>query len=351
MDSPLVHMPAEWAPHASCFTAFPHLAGEWGPDLEPARRELVALCRALVDPDPSSGVARGEAVDLVVSDEAHERLAREWMDALPVRYHRLAFGDIWLRDIAPVFVRDAHGREAALVFHFNGWGGKYALDGDDGLAARLAAQVGVPARQVDLVCEGGALEVDGEGTCLTTRDCLLHPNRNPGRSEAEVTATLQAALGVERVIWLEGALARDHTDGHIDTLARFVAPGVVLCMEPGTGDPNRDVLEGLLAQLRTVRDARGRRLDVVTMPSPGAVLDGAGRPMPASYCNYYVGNTVVAVPTYGSPYDETAVQRIARLFPGRRTVGLSSRAILTGGGALHCITQQRPAGAGMDAAP
>lgn len=340
-------MPAEWAPHACCFTAYPHLVREWGADLEPARREVEALCRALTE---DVGGLRGEAVELLVPDDKHEAMARARLGDGPVRYRQIAYGDIWLRDIAPLFLRDADG-ERALTFVFNGWGNKYRMPGDTDLAARLAEALGVEPRQAALVCEGGALEVDGEGTCMTTRDCLLHPNRNPHLSETEVAERLRRALGVEHVLWLEGALANDHTDGHVDTLARFVAPGVVACMEPEPDDPNAEVLAALLSQLRTARDARGRRLEVATLPAPGRVEDRRGDLMPASYCNFYIGNATVVVPTYGSPQDDAAVARVAELFPGRRTVGLSARAILSGGGAFHCITQQRPAGADGGNAP
>lgn len=336
-------MPAEWAPHRACFTALPHLADEWGADLDDARDEVLALCRAIVDPDPTGGRPRGEPVDLLVRDRDQEALARRRLEGLPVRYHRIAYGDIWLRDTAPLFVHGDDG-ERAVAFVFNGWGGKYRMPGDEGLAERLAAHLAVPVHRIPLVCEGGAVEVDGEGTCLTTRSCLRNPNRNPDLSEAEVTARLREALGVERVVWLDGALANDHTDGHVDTLVRFVAPGVVLCMEPVADDPNTRVLRGLIDGLVAARDACGRRLEVHTVPSPGRVVDRRGTVMPASYCNFYVGNAVVVVPTYGSPHDDTAVARIAALFPGRRTVGLSARHILTGGGAFHCITQQRPTG-------
>lgn len=339
-------MPAEWAPHAACFTAYPHLAEEWGPDLDPARNEVAELCRAIADIDPVSGQARGEAVELLVAGEACEAEARERLLDLPVRYRRATYGDIWMRDIAPVFRTAAGGDEEALVFGFNGWGGRYRMPGDAGLAERLARDLGTAVRRVDVIGEGGALEVDGEGTCLTTRDCLLNANRNPDRDERELSDMLRDALGVERVVWLDAALANDHTDGHIDTLARFVAPGVVVCMEPVADDPNSDVLTSLADQLGRVRDARGRRLEVHRVPSPGRVTDRAGRVMPASYCNFYIANRTVVVPTYGSAHDDEAVARIADLFRDRRTVGLSARAILTGGGAFHCITQQRPAGAG-----
>ena len=191
--------------------------------------------------------------------------------------------------------------------------------------------------------EGGSFFVDGEGTLLTTEQCLLNPNRNPGMSQADLEAALREGLGAQKVLWLDEGLLNDHTDGHIDTLARFVAPGVVVCMEArDPADPNAATLARLAADLEAMTDAQGRRLRVVRIPSPGAVLDEAGELMPASFVNFYIGNRTVVVPTYGTPFDDEAVAALAPLFPGRRVAGRSARAILSGGGAFHCITQQQP---------
>lgn len=337
--------PAEWEPHEAVWVGWPHLAEEWREDLEPARAEVRELLRAIGDPDPRTGVRRGETVRLLVPDEAAERDAYEALRGIPVAFHRVPFGDIWLRDIAPIFVTDGRGRVGAARFEFNGWGGKYLFEHDPEVAARIAEITALPAFAFPFVLEGGAVEVDGAGTCLTTRQCLLNPNRNPSMDEAAVESALRDALGAERVLWLDQGLDNDHTDGHVDTLARFVAPGVVVCMEPRDGDdPNRDVLHAIGRALDAMTDAEGHRLEVVRIPSPGRVVDARGRVMPASYVNFYIGNRTVAVPTYGSRWDDEAVERLRALFPGRRTVGLSSKAILTGGGAFHCITQQQPSG-------
>jgi agmatine deiminase len=195
----------------------------------------------------------------------------------------------------------------------------------------------------DWVLEGGSVEVDGQGTVLTTRQCLLNPNRNPGLDQADLEKSLREGLGAEKVLWLEEGLIHDHTDGHIDTLARFVAPGVVVCMEAhDVNDPNAATLDRLAADLAGFTDARGRRLRVVRIPSPGVVRDEGGELLPASFVNFYIGNRSVVVPTYGTPYDEAALAELAPLFPGRRILGRSARAILSGGGAFHCITQQQP---------
>jgi len=199
-------------------------------------------------------------------------------------------------------------------------------------------------REVDFVLEGGSIETDGQGTLLSTTTCLLNPNRNPGMDQRAIEAGLRDALAVEKVLWLDRGLLNDHTDGHVDTLARFVAPRVVLSMQAvGPDDPNAEALDAAARDLASFTDARGHSLTVVRIPSPGRVLDEEGQIVAASYVNFYIGNSTVVVPVYGSPQDRLAVEAIAAWFPGRRTVGIPATAIVAGGGgAFHCITQQVP---------
>ncbi len=338
-----LRQPAEWEPHRACWLAWPSHADLWQEHLAAVRSEFVALCRAIADPDPVTGVGRGETLEILVPDEAAQAEAQAALAALPVRFHRIPFGDIWLRDTGPIFLVGAEGALATVRFAFNGWGGKYLLRHDSEVAAGIVAALGLPRFRFPWVLEGGAVESDGEGTCLTTRQCLLNANRNPRLSQAELEVGLKQALGIERVLWLQEGLLNDHTDGHIDNLARFVAPGVVLCMRALAGDdPNREVLAQIASDLAAFTDARGRRLQVIQMPSPGKVLDEAGQVMPASYLNFYIGNRSVVVPIYGTPYDAAALAAIAQCFPKHRTVGLSAQAILRGGGSFHCITQPQP---------
>ncbi len=337
--------PAEWAAHDAVWTAWPHLADEWGGDLDGPRHALAAMIAAIVDVDPATGRPRGERVDLLVTDAAAAADVRERLGpfAVGVRFHRAHYGDVWLRDTGPVFV-DGDGGLAAVCFEWDGWGGKYLMPGDDTVSTWVAGAAAAPAWRQPVVLEGGAIETDGEGTVLTTRQCLLGGSRNLGRGldQAAMTEILRAALAAETVIWLDRGLANDHTDGHIDTLARFVAPGVAVAMAPAAGDPNQAALDGIIADLRAATDARGRRLEVVTVPSPGAVLDPEGRLMPASYLNFYIGNATVVVPTYRAATDEAAVAALAPLFPGRRVVGVDCWPVLIGGGGFHCTTQQQP---------
>ncbi|HVY90167.1 MAG TPA: agmatine deiminase family protein, partial [Hyphomonadaceae bacterium] len=250
-----------------------------------------------------------------------------------------SYGDIWLRDTGPIF--SSHNR--CNLFQFNGWGGKYVLDHDDAVGAFVAEQAGAQAIRHDKVLEGGALDWDGEGAVLTTRECLLNPNRNGAMTEAQYESFLRETLGIARVIWIERGLLNDHTDGHVDNIARFIAPGVVVCQSPADNkDPNSERLQEIAMQLSGQRDARGRLLQVIRIPSPGLVEDEDGDPVPASHMNFLIGNSTVVVPTYGTPTAPKAVEALKPLFPGRNVVGLSARHILTGGGAFHCITQQQP---------
>ena len=325
-------IPAEWQPHKAIWTAWPSAADLWGEDLDPARAEVAAMVRALHD-----GGA-GERMRVLAHGREAEASAKlaigQCAEIVPA-----AFGDIWLRDTGPIFTGEgrAHG------FRFNGWGGKYILPHDEEVSARVALLAGADYKRHDFILEGGAIEMDGEGTLLTTRQCLLNPNRNPHWTEAGAERELVRALGVTKVLWLDEGLENDHTDGHIDNLARFIAPGRVVCQAPlGRDDPNADVLEEIALALGAMTDAQGRKLDVVRIPGPGIVIDEDGDAVAASHMNFLIGNTVVVVPSY-SASGAAAIDALKPLFPGRKVVGLPSRAILTGGGSFHCITQQEPA--------
>jgi agmatine deiminase len=318
-------MPAEWAPQRAMFLGFPSDAALWETDLAPARAEVAALARQL---------AATVSVRLAVATEDAMEAARRLLDgAAGVELLPLPFGDIWLRDTGPLF----RAASRAVAFAFNGWGGKYRLAGDEGVAARLAAVAGARLARFDLVCEGGALDTDGQGLAITTEQCLLNPNRNPGLGKAEVEAVLREALGVGRLVWLGEGLEGDHTDGHVDNLARFAAPSTLLIPrghEPD--DPNARAYADARAR------ARAANLVVIDMPSPGRV-ERDGEVVPASYMNFLVANGQVLVPLYGRANDAAAVRALARAFPRHRVTGLRSDHLLSGGGSFHCISQQQPA--------
>jgi agmatine deiminase len=246
-----------------------------------------------------------------------------------------AFGDIWLRDTGPI-VLGAGAERRAQGFGFNGWGGKYDLEGDDSIGERLSASARLPYAKADWILEGGAVDGDGSGLFVTTEQCLLNPNRNPGLSREEVERRLSRDLGASKIVWLGEGLANDHTDGHVDNLARFVGNGRVALPEPAADDPNAAVYADAAARI----EATG--LDLVRLPSAGRI-EADGDIIPASYMNFLVGNAAVVVPLYGSSNDEAAVAAVQALFPGRLAVGLRADHILTGGGSFHCISQQIPA--------
>jgi agmatine deiminase len=330
-------VPAEWSPHRAMWLGFPSHEDLWLEDLPAAQAEVAALAEALAGPG-------GERVRLMTGTGAGEAAAREMLggvDGIEIVPGR--FGDIWLRDTGPIFARSG-ATLSARGFRFNGWGGKYELEHDDEVAGQIAEASGVPLKANDFILEGGALDHDGEGTCLTTGQCLLNPNRNPGWTEAAAESALGASLGVTKTLWLGEGLARDHTDGHVDNLARFVAPATVVCpVAWGRGDPNAQVYNDAAERLASMTDAAGRRLQVVRIPSPGFIDDGEGGFVPASHMNFLIANRAVIAPIYAEAPGRLAVEALEHLFPDRQVIGLPSQAILTGGGSFHCITQQEPA--------
>lgn len=316
--------PAEWAPHTAVWIGFPSHPELWLDDLEPARGEVVAFARAV------HADGRGERVILVAADAEAGEAAAAMAPFAEVVVE--PFGDIWLRDTAPILLSANDARD----FDFNGWGGKYDLPGDDTIGLRLGKSIGAHVGYCNWVLEGGAIDGDGTGTVVTTEQCLLNPNRNPSLSKAQIEERLRGDLGLTHVVWLGEGLLNDHTDGHVDNLARFVGPNRVAIPEATENDPNWQVYQ------HAVRDARAGGLEVVTIPSPGRVLRDE-EVVPASYMNFYVGNAAVVVPIYGAENDDAAVAAIGALFPDRQAVGMRADHILTGGGSFHCISQQVPA--------
>jgi len=323
-------MPAEWAPHAAVWIGFPHLDDEWAGQIDAARADVAAFANVVHDG------GRGEEVRLVVNDERQAQIAAALVDP-GVRILVQPLGDIWLRDTGPIIVGTGPKRRARN-FRFNWWGEKFVMPGDQEVGAALAAESGLPVDEQDWVLEGGGIDVDGTGLCVTTEECLLNINRNPSLTRADIAVRLHQSLGIDRLLWLGKGLVGDHTDGHVDNLARFVGEGrLALPVAAGSDDPNADIYE----------DARERAaafggIEIVDIPSPGRV-EMDGEIVAASYMNFYIGNTVVVVPTYGVANDAAAVDALAALFPDRRAVGVPARGIIAGGGSFHCSSQQVPA--------
>ena len=324
MTSPL----PEWAPHERLWIGFPAIRAEWRAAFDGARAQIAAFASAIADD------GKGEAVTLVTNSEGDAAVARDLVER-EVEVIVEPIGDVWLRDTAPIITGTGPERRAA-DFAFNGWGGKYLMPGDADIGERLSARYGFQRDAQAMVLEGGGIDWDGAGLAVTTEQCLLNPNRNPDMGHGAIEAVLRETLGFTRILWLGEGLYGDHTDGHVDNLARWVAPGLLLLPEAsGADDPNAAVYADAL------RRAEGFGIDIVTIPSPGRV-EVDGEPVPASYMNFLICNTTIALPAYGTRWDDAAAAVMADLFPNHRIVPLPSDAILSGGGSFHCTSQQVP---------
>jgi agmatine deiminase len=336
-------MPAEWAPHQATWFSWPHNPESWPGEghLEAAQKALAVGVAALTE---------SETVHINVLDERHERHVAGLLagkgDPRRLKFHRNRTNDAWCRDHGAIFVTrpGADAPLLALDFGYNAWGGKYPpFDLDNRIPAAMAAVHDVPRRVVDMILEGGSIDVNGAGTLLTTESCLLNPNRNPTLTRAQIEQNLKDCLGVRRILWLGDGIVGDDTDGHIDDLTRFVAEDtVVTVMEDDPADENYAPLQENRERLRSMSLADGRPLKVIELPMPEPLYLGEQR-LPASYANFYIGNRVVLLPVFGGPRDEEAAAIVARCFPGRKVVGVDARSIVVGLGTLHCLSQQVPA--------
>jgi agmatine deiminase len=318
-----VHMPAEWASQEWIWIGFPHDASLWLDDLVPAQEQIAAFANAVAE--------SGQAVRLLVRDAANEARAKALVSGA-VTLERRIYGDVWLRDTGPLVRADG----SALRCGFNGWGGKYRMPGDETVGAELAADAGLPVQAGDWILEGGAIDGDGTGLAVTTEQCLLNPNRNPQLARADIEARLASDLGFDRVLWLGEGLLNDHTDGHVDNLARFVGPNrLAIPRATRADDPNA----AIYADARRRAEAFG--VEVIEIPSPGLITRGDFIE-PASYANFAITTNLVVVPTFGSQHDGEDVAAIAAQLPDRATIGLPADALLAGGGGFHCASQQMP---------
>ncbi len=325
-----LRLPAEWEQHTACWLAFPYLPEEWPQHLLEAQRSIAALATAIAN-------VGNEPVQILVRNDEVESQARVLIGDSPrVSYVTANYGDCWVRDTAPLFGHTPDGHLGGLCFRFNGWGGKYRMPFDDEVGRWLTDRLEAARFECPVILEGGALETNGEGTFLTTASCALNPNRNPDLTREAFERALGDAVDLKRLVWLERGLEHDHTDGHIDMIARFAGPEAVFCMKPTRGAPNAEVLEAI------ARALRANQLGVVELPAPRHVAAPDGSPLPASYCNFYIANDAVIVPVYEIPEDEAALREIANAFPKREVIGLPARDLLWGGGAFHCVTQAQP---------
>ena len=334
-----LRMPPERAPHAATWTSWPADDDLWEGMLEPVRDEFTRLVAT---------IARFEPVVLNVRDaasatDARRRLADAGVPEGFVRLHPVPLDDVWFRDNGPLFVTGADGHVAATDWRFDAWGGKFAWRRDDRVPDAVARTLAMRRFAFPYVMEGGAVEMGDDGTVLTTRTCL--PRRDPELAEGEYDSLLRRGLGATRVVWLKGGLVHDHTDGHVDTVVRFADASTILCTVADEDDEeNRETLEENRATLLSLRRPDGSAYRVVDLPLPRDRSERGGVRSPRSYANFYVGNGFVVVPTYDDPRDGEALEILGPLFEGREVIGLPAGALVTGGGAFHCVTQQQPEG-------
>lgn len=332
-------MPAEWEPHEAVWFSWPHPGGISFPGaydrIPPA---VGALIRAAADFEP---------VRVNVTDAAEEAEVRRHVGRHDsVEYFHVPTNEPWCRDHGPIFlVNDATGEVAVADFDFNAWGGKYeGTNLDRKVPSALAKLLGLRCFANPMVLEGGSIEVNGSGSLLTTRSCLLNPNRNPGMSAEQIESTLRSWLGVRNILWLGDGIEGDDTDGHIDDLTRFVGKSrVVTVMDENPDDPNHAVLQENFAALQKLRDEDGEPLEVVALPMPFRRMEYEGQRLPASYANFLIVNGGVLMPVFGDPRDDEAGSVLASMFPGRKVVPVDCRDIIIGLGSVHCLSQQQPA--------
>ncbi|WP_369142154.1 agmatine/peptidylarginine deiminase [Streptomyces sp. R44] len=327
-------MPAEWSAHEGCLMAWPVRQDLWGGVLDDVKEEYANVARA---------IAAFEPVTMVAPPGHGEEARTRCGEAITVV--ELAQDDSWFRDSAPLFVLDGAGNRAGVDFRFNAWGRKHSpYDSDDRISGLLLEHLGVERIPSDMILEGGAITVDGEGTLITTEQCLLHPNRNPGMNRDEIETELKSQLGVDKVVWLPyGGLLDTETDGHVDGVCAFAAPGkVVVALPDDPAHPDHARMRANRAVLEATTDAQGRPFEIIDVPQT-AVVGIAGGEVEVSYLNFYVANGGVVVPVAGVPQDDDALAVIAAAYPGRKVVGVRAPAIAYGGGGVHCITQQIPA--------
>lgn len=347
-------MPGEFEPHDACWMLWPQRGDVWRLGAKPAQRAFAAVAQA---------IARSETVFVGVNDGQYEN-ARAML-APEVRVVEISSNDAWMRDMGPSFVINDAGERAGIDWQFNAWGGLngglyFPWDKDDRVARKVCEINGDRRFRAPFVLEGGAIHVDGEGTLLTTEECLLNANRNPHLSREQIEAQLGDYLNVSKVIWLDRGTFNDETNGHVDNIACFVRPGVVAlhwCDDPA--DPQYEISRAALEVLSQATDAKGRRLEVHKLPQPGPLYMSAdeavgvdlcadshprteGERMAGSYINFYIGNSVVVFPLLDPARDGQAREILQGLFPEREVIGIDAREILLGGGNIHCITQQQP---------
>ena len=332
-------MPAEWETHSGTWLTWPHNPETWPEqDMQQVETEFMGIIRPL---------AKNESVHILINDEDMENAVESTLNANNVEMkniflHDIPTNDSWIRDYGPNFIIQSDGKVAANDWDFDSWGRKYKWELDDLAGTVIAEESGLHHFKPEIVLEGGAIEVNGAGTCVTTESCILNPNRNNGISRDAMETVLKDYLGISKVIWLHGEMEGDDTDGHIDNLARFVNPTTMVCaVEEDEEDPNYPCLKKNFDRLRSATDQDDKLFEIVALPMPGYI--GSPR-LPASYANFYIANKSVLVPVYGHPNDKRALSILEPLFPEREIIPIPCTTLIWGLGGVHCLTQQQPGG-------
>ena len=332
-------MPAEWETHSGTWLTWPHNPETWPEqDMQQVETEFMGIIRPL---------AKNESVHILVNDEDMGNAVESTLNVNNVEMkniflHDIPTNDSWIRDYGPNFIIQSDGKVAANDWDFDSWGRKYKWELDDLAGTVIAEESGLHHFKPEIVLEGGAIEVNGAGTCVTTESCILNPNRNNGISRDAMETVLKDYLGISKVIWLHGEMEGDDTDGHIDNLARFVNPTTMVCsVEEDEEDPNYRCLKNNFDHLRSATDQDDNLFEIVALPMPGYI--GSPR-LPASYANFYIANKSVLVPVYGHLNDKRALSILEPLFPEREIIPIPSTTLILGLGGVHCLTQQQPAG-------
>ena len=329
-------MPAEWERHEATWLAWPKHPHTFPKGiLEPVEACYVKMIEELT---------KGEKVNVLVDDDAtEERVLSMLSSRKNVFFHQMKTADVWIRDYGPVFIK-SKSNIAAAKWIFNAWGEKWDdLKPDNGSGMGVAKLSGCKIFEPGIILEGGSIDGNGLGTCLTTGQCLLNKNRNHQLSKGQIEGYLKDYLGFTNVIWLKEGILGDDTDGHVDDTARFVNKNTILCaVEKNVGDGNYEILKTNFELLKNAKDQDGNNLEVIELPMPRKI-EIPERRLPASYANFYIGNAAVLVPTFNDKNDEKAMSIVAGFFPGREIVGIPSEALVYGYGGIHCVTQQQPA--------
>jgi agmatine deiminase len=336
---PSYRMPAEWEPHSAVWLAWPYDEITFPDRVEKAEAAFVKMLSAVHASEPAELLV----LDEEMKERAQGMLSAADIDMTKINFHVTDYADVWLRDTGPIFVKNGSGNTVITKWIFNAWGNKFPeLLKDAAIPEKIGGWKKLPVEEAGIIVEGGAIDVNGMGVCLTTEECLLNKNRNPGKTRADIEKHLGDYLGVRKTIWLGKGLVNDHTDGHIDEIARFVATDRIVCaFEDYPGDENYTALQSNYKTLTEASDADGRPFEVIRLPMPHVRYDD-GSKAPVSYTNFYIGNEVVLAPVFNDENDREALEILRGCFPGREVVGIDCSDIIYGGGAIHCMTQQEP---------